>query len=138
MAFYNPLAPYKRVPFISDQIQIIGPDISASAVLMHVRVKQGDVGVPLITLLNAAVGVEGVSLTYNPAYIYKNAAGVTVTTTATTVIIRINEATIEALQLNNPYYLPLALEYDIHLTPPAQDKQLFCYGPFTIIPGVTI
>ena len=132
-----PLTAYKHVPFVSENIQIIGPNITSANALMQIRVKQGDEGSALVTLNKAAQGLQGVSLTYNPAYTYQDASGNAVATTATTVLIQIDETTLEALSFNNPKNSPLTLSYDIHLTKSGDRKRLFCEGQFIIIPGTT-
>lgn len=130
------LAAFKRTPFVSD-IAIVGPDYTGAAFAMHIRNRPGDTGSPLITLGAASAGSEGVSVAYDPAYLYVR-DGVEITELASIITIRINEATLEALSLNNPTANPVGLAYDLHITPSGEDKRVASFGTFAIYPGVTI
>jgi hypothetical protein len=127
----------KRVPYVQG-IHIVGPDITTGAFFMQIRAKEGDTGTPLIELAKVASGAEGIAVSYDATFNYTNGAGLPITTTATTLTVRINEATLEALAFANPAEVPLTLAYDIHITPVGQDKRVFSYGAFVIKAGVTI
>jgi hypothetical protein len=142
-----PLCAWRHVPFggaSGDQdLIIIGLDWSAASLALQVRAAKGDTGTPLVSLVNAAAGVEGLSASYDPAYIYP-ANGPTValrgqTVGATTIRPQINQATLEAI----PYAADdpaaaLTLWYDLHVTPGGLPKLQFAFGSFTLDPGVTI
>lgn len=134
MAAKLPIAAFKRVPFVDD-IAILGPDYTGAAFAMHIRNQPGDTGSPLVSLAGATAGSQGVSVTYNAAYVYNEVGD---TAPASLILIQIDEATIEALALNNPTNAPLVLYYDLHVTPSGGVKRVECFGEFTIYPGVTI
>lgn len=128
------IAAFKRVPFVDD-IAILGPNYTGAAFLMHVRNRMGDTGTPLITLTGATAGTQGISVTYDAAYIYNEAGD---TAPASLIKIQIDESTLEALAMNNPSQKAVVLDYDLHLTPTGQPKRVELFGTFTINPGATI
>ena len=128
------LPAFKRVPF-KDSIDILGPDFSGAAFALHIRNHPGDTGSPLVSLTTATAGTQGVSATYDAAYVYDDEGS---TAPATVILVQIDEATLEALALNNPTSGPLELSYDLHITPSGGVKFVAAYGKFTIYPGVTI
>lgn len=130
------LAAFKRTPFVID-IAIVGPNYTGAAFAMHIRNHAGDTGSPLITLSAATAGTQGVSAAYDPAYIYVR-DGEEITAPASIVTIQVDEATLEALSLNNPTGKAVALEYDLHITPSGDIKRVALFGSFAIYPGVTI
>jgi hypothetical protein len=134
MAAELPISAFKRVPFVDD-IAILGPDHRTSAFLMHIRNRQGDTGAPLVTLATASAGTQGISCTYNAAYIYNDEGD---TAPASLIAINISEATLEGLAPSNPTNAPVVLHYDLHVTPSGGVKRVEMYGTFTIYPGVTI
>lgn len=130
------LAAFKRTPFVVD-IAIVGPDYTGADFAMHIRNRVGDTGTPLITILINIPGAQGITTVYDPAYVYVK-DGVEITAPATIVTIQIDEATLEALALNNPTDQPLALVYDVHVTPVSEIKRVAMFGTLAIYPGVTI
>ena len=134
MAANFPLSAFKRVPFLTE-IAILGPDYTGADFAMHVRNFEGDTWSPLISLADATAGTQGVSVTYDAALIYDDAGS---EAPASFIAIQIDEATLEALALNNPTSGPLELSYDLHITPIGGVKFVAAYGKFTIYPGVTI
>lgn len=125
----------KRVPFVDD-VAILGQNYTGAAFTMHIRNAPGDTGTPIVTLATAAAGLQGISVTYNAAYVY-NAAGDSAP--ASLILIQIDEATLEALSLANPTAGALVLYYDLHVDPAgAAPKRVELRGTFTIDPGVTI
>lgn len=128
------LAAFKRVPFVDD-VAILGPDLTGAAFAMHIRNRNGDTGTPLVSLATATAGTQGISVTYDAAYIYNEAGD---EAPASLILIQINEATLEALSLNNPTEKPVELAYDLHVTPSGGVKRVELYGKFTIYPGATI
>ena len=134
MAAKLPLSVFKRVPFIDD-VAILGPNYTGAAFAMHIRNNTGDTGTPLVSLANATAGTQGISVTYEAAYVYNEAGD---TAPASLISIQIDEATLESLTLNNPTNEPMVLYYDLHVTPTGQAKRVELLGTFTIYPGVTI
>lgn len=128
----NIVAVSKRVPWVED-LAVEGPDYSAGTFKLELRQDPGDTGTALVTLNNAAAGVEGISATYNTAYADPETAQ---TFAATVFVFRINEATMEGLAIATPTRNPVILHYDLHITPVGGTKFVLCYGSFTYQPGV--
>lgn len=129
-----PIIAPKRVPY-DDVIPKMGVDYTGYTPLMHVRLEPGQTGTPLITLGASTAGSQGIAISYDADY--PDPFG-ELSDGATIVQIIIDEATLEALALNTPASTPLVLYYDIHLTPSAGKKFIYCEGTFTIPPGVTV
>lgn len=138
-AFQIDLVAWKHVPWggaLGDQdIVLMGLDWSAATFTMQVRAAAGNTGMPYVTLANAAAGAEGISATYDAAYVHPT-TGVTVG--GTRIRRQINQATLEAIPLNpvDPA-LPLVLAYDMHVTLAGLPALQFVFGAFTLNPGVT-
>lgn len=128
------LVAFKRVPFVDD-IAILGPDYTGAAFAMHIRNRNGDTGTPLVALVKETAGTQGISVTYDAAYVYNDAGD---TSPASKILIQIDEATLEALSLNNPSDKPVELFYDLHLTDSPSPKRVELFGQFIINPGATI
>lgn len=128
------IAAFKRTPFV-DSIAILGPNYTSASFLMHIRNKNGDTGTPIISLASATAGTQGISVTYNAAYVYDDVGS---TAAASVILIQIDEATLESLALNNPTDKPVELAYDLHVTPSGGIKRVEIYGQFIINPGATI
>lgn len=128
------IAAFKRTPFVDD-VAILGPDYTGASFLMHIRNKLGDSGSPLISLANASAGSQGISVSYQPSYIYNDEGDVA---PASVILIQIDESTLESLALNNPTAKPVELAYDLHITPSGGIKRVELFGQFLINPGVTI
>lgn len=138
MAAIVPLTAYKRAPFVEDDgctIAILGPDFTGATFAMHLRNRKGDAGAPLISLVNAAAGSQGISASYDANYNYNENGD---EAPASKVLIQIDEATLEGLATSNRAEIPLILYYDLHVTPPGLPKRVIAEGEFTILPGVTI
>ena len=128
------IAAFKRVPFV-DSVAILGPNYTGAAFAMHIRNHNGDTGTPLVSLATAAAGTQGISVTYDAAYAYNDVGD---TAPASKILIQIDEATLEALSLNNPTEKPVVLAYDLHVTPAGGVKRVELFGQFIINPGATI
>jgi hypothetical protein len=126
----------KRTPFIDDFV-FVGHNWTGAAFLMHWRNLAGDTGTPIVTLTNAAAGVQGISAVYNPAYSYV-LNNVTLIEPATIVTIQIDEATLEAIPLATPTDKDLILSYDLHVTPTGGLKERELFGNIILTPGTTI
>lgn len=123
----------KRVPFLR-QIVVLGPDYTAGDFKMDLRASPGATGDPIVGLTKQTAGTQGISATYNAAYVY----GVGLTAPATIYLVQIDESTLEALSLADPSDEPLVLHYDLHVTPSGGAKYLQLQGEFRVFPGVTI
>ena len=124
----------KRVPWIDD-LAVEGADYSSATFKMEIRQKPGDSGSPIVTLGNAAAGSEGISCTYNTAYVDPETGE---TYPASVILFQINEATMEGLGLGNPTASAVECSYDLHVTPSGGSKFVLCYGAFNYSPGVTL
>lgn len=124
----------KRVPWIDD-LPVEGPDYSAATFKMEIRQNPGDSGTALVTLNNAAAGSEGISATYDAAYVDPETSE---TFAATILLFQINETTMEGLPAASPTDATVNLHYDVHVTPSGGTKFLLCHGKFTYDPGVTL
>lgn len=135
------LTAYKRVPFIDEDgatIVFVGENFAGGAYAMHLRGNPGDTGAPILSLAGAAAGTQGISVTYDAEYIYEDEKGVEQEGPASLVLIQINETTLEGLSLGTPTDKPVALYYDLHVTPSGAPKRVVSQGKFIINPGVTI
>lgn len=124
----------KRVPWIDDlAVEVV--DYSSATFKMEIRQKPGDSGSPLVTLGNAAAGSEGISCTYDTAYVDPETGE---TFPASVIVFQVNETTMESLALGNPTDGAVDCAYDLHVTPSGGAKFVLCYGAFTYSPGVTL
>ena len=117
----------KRTPFV-EAIAFQGLDFTGAAFLMHFRNQPGDTGTPVISLANATAGTQGLSVAV------ATSGGVP----TSTLTIRIDEATMEALPFASPTSEYLILHYDLHITPSGGTKRVWLRGLFYVDPGVTI
>lgn len=122
-----PLVAQRWTPFVYT-IDFEGIDFTGATMAMQVRLYRDAPGDPIISLVNAASNAQGLS--------------VSVVTTegvpTSTVQIRINETTLEAILLNAG--LPGAdvkLAYDLHITGGGFEKTRWVEGDFIIRPGAT-
>lgn len=132
------LTAYKRVPF-DETIPDFRDDYAGATVALEMRNEAGDTGAAVVTLGASASGSEGVSITYDGAYVFEHNG--TTYTGASLIQIIINEGTIEALSLNAPTSAPLVLYYDLHVQVAGVNngkKFVAMGGTFTINPGVTV
>lgn len=135
------LTAYKRVPFIDEDgatIVFVGEDFAGGAYAMHIRNNPGDTGAAILSLAGATAGTQGISVTYDADYVYVDENGDEQTGPASLVLIQIDEATLEGLSLGTPSDKPVALYYDLHITPSGAPKRIVSQGKFIINPGVTI
>lgn len=124
----------KRVPWI-DVLVIEGEDLSAATFAMEIRQKPGDTGTAIVALANAASNAQGISCTYNPAYVDPDTG---LTFGASLVQMRINEVTMEGLSAATPIEAAVTLAYDLQVTPVGGVKTVAAYGAFVYSPGVTL
>ena len=133
-----PVSADKRVSF-THSTYVAGVDLTSAAFFCQIRHKFGDVGVPIISLSNAASGVQGVSAVFIPEITFYDSDSCSeVTTSATQITMRVDEVTLEALPLATPTNLQLVMVYDLHVTPPGADKYVAYGGEFFVFPGSTI
>lgn len=124
----------KRVPWV-ETLAIEGPDYSGATFKMELRTLPGGTGGAVVTLNNAAAGTQGISATYDAAYVDPITADVFA---ATVLLFRIDETTMEALPAASPTDASVSLYHDLHIDPVSGDKFLAIYGSYDYSPGVTI
>lgn len=138
MAVKLDISAFKRVPWGGASgyadLPVVGVDWSAAAFKMDIRICPGDATTPLVSLTNATAGSQGISATYDAGYVMPDGEVVG----ATIIRPQIDEPTLEALALSARASDPVALSYDLHITPAGGVKSVVCFGAFTILPGVTI
>jgi len=119
------------VPFVYD-IDIVGIDLTSAAFAMQVHdTKDRTAGTPRASLTTQTTDVEGIRL-----------VGVVTTDGVPTssIRVRINETTMEAMDVANDAALPGNdgdAYWDMHITPSGGDKFLAFNGTFTVKAGVT-
>ncbi|PTR08671.1 MULTISPECIES: hypothetical protein [unclassified Novosphingobium] len=138
MAFeLNIFHPSKRVPWggasANADLVLVGTDWSAAAFSMSFAATQGGTAIADIQLANAAAGSQGISASYDASYVHPETGAVV---GATTIRPQIDEASLEALVWGSDPTANLVLHYDLLVTPVGGVQQVFCYGTFTIQPGI--
>lgn len=133
------IAAFKRVPFGGSNgegdLPILGVNWSGATFKMDLRASAGDTGTALVALTNASAGSQGISAVYDADYLAPD----TDEPVGTTIVrIQIDEATMEGIALAARPSEPLALYYDLHVTPSGEAKRVLMFGKFTIYPGATI
>lgn len=128
------IAAPKRVPF-DDTVPDLRADYTGATPLMEIRPEPGGTGTALVSLGASVSGGQGIALTYDAGYEQVH-NGVTFTG-ASLIRILINETTLEGLAYGADPADPVALHYDLHLTPSGGKKFIAFAGTFTIYPGVT-
>lgn len=122
-----PLVARRRVPFPL-QIEVQGLDLTGAVFKMQVRDRKdgGFVRADLVTVSSASA--EGVRL-----------IGVETIddVTVSTIGIRINETTMEAMNAATEIGQDAVIWWDMHITPSGGIKQVYFEGPFTVKAGVT-
>lgn len=110
---------------------MLGVDWTGAAFKMGLAAQVGST--PLITLTNQTAGTQGISATYDAAYV-DPINGETVG--ATIIRAQIDEATFEALTWSDDTTEPLVLAHDFLITPSGEPQFVWFDGTFTILPGV--
>ncbi|MGZ9062966.1 MAG: hypothetical protein ACXW2K_13825, partial [Allosphingosinicella sp.] len=95
------------MPFKPYEIEIEGVDLTGAAFAMQVRQKPDTPGTPNISLVTAASPAEGISVAVDTSGALP----------VSTIQIRINEATMEALPAAGQVGDDLELYWDMHITP---------------------
>lgn len=116
------LEPNRFTPFVYD-IEFTSVDFTGATMQAQVRLLPDTPGDPLVDLVAAAPGSEGVSFA--------------VADGTTTVTLQIDEATMEALPAAEETGDEVELWWDLQITPSGGVKNVWLRGTFTIIPGVT-
>lgn len=132
----------KRVPFVDEDGAtwvFFSEDWDDATFAMHIRQNPGDTGAAVVSLTNATAGTQGISATFDPAFVVTDPeTNEDVTGPATLILCQINESTLEAISLGTPSDKPVEFHYDLHVTPTGGVKRVVAEGKFTIKPGVTI
>lgn len=113
-----------------DQTDFAGFDFSAATFAMHIRLYRDAPGDPLISLANAVSNAQGISVS-----VFEEDGQ-----PLSTVQIRINETTLEALLLNttpSSHGKDVKLVYDLHITGGGLEKTRMLEGAFIIMAGAT-
>lgn len=110
---------------------VLGEDWSGAAFKMTFAPLVGSAAV--ITLTNQTAGTQGISATYDVAYVDPE-TGLVVG--ATTIRPQIDEATFEALTWGSDTTAPLTLYHDFLVTPTGDPQFVWFDGVTTILPGV--
>lgn len=133
---FNIYHPSKRVPYGGNteegDLVVEGEDLTGSTFKMSIAATRG--ATPLINLNMASAGMEGISVTYDSAYVSEETRGVV---GASTIRPQIDEATLEALTWGGDPAADLVLYYDLLETPASGLQRVVRYGTFTIGAGVT-
>jgi hypothetical protein len=125
---YLPLTVQRWTPF-DYSIQLpVGLDFTGATAALQARLRVDAPGDPIISLVNASSAGEGLSFTH-----------VTEDDIVTSTLrIRINETTAEAILLNaGRAGADVVLAYDIHITGGGYAKTRWYEGPLTIRGGAT-
>lgn len=129
--------PSKHVPWAgasgNGDIVRLGVDWSGASFKMTFAPSKGGTPISAMTLVGASAASQGISAAYDAAYVHPTTGAVV---GATTIRPQIDEATMEALTWPADVTAPLVLYYDLLVTPSGQPQQVFCFGTFTIQPGV--
>lgn len=112
----------------------IGEDFSSSDFVIELRPSDGETGTPLVSIVGAAAGVEGVSATYNPAYSIEFPAGSIIEAGASTITLQIDQATLNALDYAPDAEDNVVLRYDL-VTGDGPRRLMF--GDFIIYAGTS-
>lgn len=104
-------------------IDFTGIDFTGATMQAQVRVTKDASGAPLIDLTAASAGSEGIS--------FSVASG------TTTVVLQIDETTMEGLPGAPAVGDDVVLAWDLQITPSGGTKAVYLEGPFTILAGVT-
>lgn len=90
-------------------------------------------GASKIVLTKQGPGAQGLSLFYDAAFVTPDGVAIG----GTRIRPHIDEATFEAITWESEQTQPLALYYDLLVTPPGEAQQVFCYGTFTLYAGAS-
>lgn len=123
----------KRVPF-DDVVPDMRGNWAGATPLMEIRVEPGDGGTAPVQLGASVSGGEGIAITYDAAYPDPDGEEFI---GASLIRIIVNETTLEGLAYGADASKPVALNYDLHLTPSGGKKFVAFGGAFIIEPGVT-
>lgn len=119
-----PLVAPRHAQFIRQLI--IPGDYTGASLRMMVRVKLEEPGDPVLDLQDAAAGTEGLSLTVDTSGAIPK----------TTITIRADKATMEALPAETNAGDDKEMVWDIWVTPVVGDRFIPFRGPFIVKAGV--
>lgn len=114
---------------------ILGEDLSAATWAMQIRPAPGDTATPLVSLTNAAAGVQGISASWDAGYSDPETGA---TVGATRVRPLIDKATLQAIPAAADPMKSRILHFDLIGTPSGGQAAIFAAGMFVLNPGVTI
>lgn len=124
----QPLLAGRWEPFV-DTFVIEALDLTGATLVMQVRKHWDAAGAPLVDLAPAASNAQGLSFTVDTSGVLP----------ISTIQVRINETTVEALPFSVPARGGNAeLVYDLQVTlPGVHEKRRYFRGPFIVVPGGT-
>lgn len=111
----------------------LGVDWTSATFAMSFAASKGGTPIGGIALANAAADSQGISLTYDAGYVHPSTGAVVGATTIRPFIL---ETALEALTWGEVASDPLVLYYDFLVTPSGEPQQVFCFGTFTLQPGI--
>lgn len=111
----------------------LGVDLTGAAFAMNFATTKGGTPIPGIALSAASAGSQGISVTYDADYVHPETGAVI---GASTIRPQIAETALEALTWGSDPSAPLVLYYDLLITPSGAPQEVYCYGTFTLHPGI--
>lgn len=111
----------------------LGVDWTGAAFAMNFATTKGGTPIAGIALVNAASGSQGISATYDSGFIHPATGAVIGATTIRPLIL---ETALEALTWGAVAADPLVLYYDLLVTPSGGLQRVFCFGTYTLYPGI--
>jgi len=111
----------------------LGVNLTGAAFAMNFALTAGGTPIAGMALSAATAGTQGVSVTWDPDYIHPETLEVV---GASIIRPQIDEATLEALTWGSDVDAPLRLYYNLLVTPTGSPQEVYCFGTFTIYPGI--
>jgi hypothetical protein len=130
VAYELPITAFRHAPW-GRELVLIAEDWSAATFEWAFAVRPGDAS--LITLENRAAGIEGISASFDPAYVHPR-SGAQVGATIITPLM--DEVTLALLPEPVPSSADIVLYHTLYATPADGLKRVMCFGSFTIKQGV--
>lgn len=138
MAFELPIVHMsKHVPWggatgNADIIEM-GVDLTTTAWAMDFASSKGGAPIAPLALSNATAGSQGVSVTYDAGYVHPESGEIV---GASTIRPQVDETALEGLTWGTDPGAPLLLYYDLLWTRSGAPQDVYCFGTFTIYPGI--
>lgn len=140
MAVELNISTWRHVPFGgatgNGDIVVIGADFSTATFAMQIRATPGAADPALVSLVNAAAGSQGISVSYDAAYPLFDGS----TAPASTIRIEIARVSIETdIPVAAKPEDPAVCYYDLQVAPSYSGarSEVLAFGSFSVFPGVT-